>query len=155
MGLEASDQSEDPQSVCEARALQDGGHPPSPRSPSTWGLGDKDGPKGCLPAGSNPFKPPNTSNISLGREILQVHLPTIRPDISTESFHMKIMKPVVRFLRQVGCHLVIYLDDLLIVHQNKVQLQQIIQLICQLFECLGLIVNICFTTNSKVGISGL
>ena len=35
---------------------------------------------------------------------------------------MKLLKPVVGFLRQVGCHLVIYLDDLLIVHQNKVQL---------------------------------
>ena len=86
-GSEASDQSEGPQSVCEARALQDGGPPPSPRSSSTRGLDDKDGPKGCLPAGSNPFKPLNTSIISLGREILQVHLPTIQPDISAESFH--------------------------------------------------------------------
>ena len=53
----------------------------------------------------------------------------------------KLMKPIVGFLRQVGCRLIIYLDDLLIVHQDNVQLQQIIPLIRQLFECLGLIVN--------------
>jgi len=53
----------------------------------------------------------------------------------------KLMRPVVGFLRQVGCRLIIYLDDLLIVHQDKVQLQQIIPLICQLFGCLGLMVN--------------
>ena len=53
----------------------------------------------------------------------------------------KLMKPVVGFLRQVGCRLIIYLDDLLILHQDKVQIQQMIPLICQLFECLGLIIN--------------
>ena len=53
----------------------------------------------------------------------------------------KLMKPVVGFLRQVGCRLIIYLDDLLVVHQDKLQLQQIIPLICKFFECLGLLVN--------------
>lgn len=34
----------------------------------------------------------------------------------------KLMKPVVGFLRQTGCRLIIYLDDILILHQNKDQL---------------------------------
>ena len=31
----------------------------------------------------------------------------------------KLLKPVVGFLRQVGCHLMINLDDLLILHQDR------------------------------------
>ena len=53
----------------------------------------------------------------------------------------KLLKPVVGFLRQIGCRLIIYLDDLLMMHQGRAQLEQITQLICQLFESLGLIVN--------------
>ena len=42
----------------------------------------------------------------------------------------KLLKPVVGFLRQIGCRLIIYLDDMLILHQNREQLHQITQLIC-------------------------
>jgi len=53
----------------------------------------------------------------------------------------KLLKPVVGFLRQNGCRLIIYLDDLLMMHQDRAQLEQITQFTCQLFESLGLIVN--------------
>jgi len=53
----------------------------------------------------------------------------------------KLLKPVVGFLRQNGCRLIIYLDDILLMHQDRTQLEQITQLTCQLFESLGLIVN--------------
>ena len=53
----------------------------------------------------------------------------------------KLLKPVVGLLRQVGCRLIIYLDDLLILHQHKDRLQQMVQLISQLFSSLGLMVN--------------
>ena len=53
----------------------------------------------------------------------------------------KLLKPVVGFLRQNGCHLIICLDDLLMMHQHKVQLEHITQLTCQLVRGLGLIVN--------------
>jgi len=53
----------------------------------------------------------------------------------------KVMKPVVGTLRHMGIRLVIYLDDLLILHQVKEELIQLIPLISQLFEALGLIVN--------------
>ena len=36
----------------------------------------------------------------------------------------KVFKPIVGFLRQVGCCLIIYLDDMLIMHHNRDQLQR-------------------------------
>ena len=53
----------------------------------------------------------------------------------------KLMKPVVGFLRQIGCQLIIYLDDILLMHQEKPQLEQTTQLTCLLFKSLGLMVN--------------
>jgi len=53
----------------------------------------------------------------------------------------KLLKPVVGFWRQIGCCLIIYLDDILIMHQKEAHLEQITQLTCQVFENLGLIVN--------------
>ena len=54
----------------------------------------------------------------------------------------KLLKPVVGFLRQNGCRLIIYLDDMLLLHQDRDQLQQVTQLTCQLLESLGLMVNL-------------
>ena len=53
----------------------------------------------------------------------------------------KLLKPIVGFLRQIGCHLIIYLDNILILHQDNNQLHQITLSACQLFEHLGLLVN--------------
>ena len=53
----------------------------------------------------------------------------------------KLLRPVVGFLRHIGCSLIIYLDDILFLHQDKDQLSKISQLVCQLFQCLGLSIN--------------
>ena len=53
----------------------------------------------------------------------------------------KLLKPVVGFLHQVGCRLIIYLNDLLFLHQDKDRLEHMVQLFSQLFESLGLMVN--------------
>ena len=53
----------------------------------------------------------------------------------------KVLKPVVGTLRQMGIHLIIYLDDILIMHQNREELIELTPLICQLFEALDLVVN--------------
>ena len=50
---------------------------------------------------------------------------------------IKLLKPVVCFLCQVGCCLIIYLDDLLILHQDRHRLQQMVLLIIQLFKSFG------------------
>ena len=39
----------------------------------------------------------------------------------------KLLRPVVGFLRQVGCRLIIYLDDILLLHQDREQLFNISQ----------------------------
>jgi len=41
----------------------------------------------------------------------------------------------------MGIRLVTYLDEILLLHQSKVELVQLTPLICQLFEALGLVVN--------------
>ena len=86
-GSEASDKLEGPQPVCEAGALQDGRPPSTPGSAPTRGLDGKAGPEGCIPSGSNPPRPSATSHLPVGREMLQVHLPTIRTVICTEGIH--------------------------------------------------------------------
>ena len=53
----------------------------------------------------------------------------------------KVMKPVVGTLQHMGIRLIIYLDDILILHQSKEELIQLIPMICQMFEALGLVVN--------------
>ena len=53
----------------------------------------------------------------------------------------KVMKPVVGTLRHMGIRLIIYLDDILILHQVKEELIQLTPLICQFLEALGLVVN--------------
>jgi len=53
----------------------------------------------------------------------------------------KLLKPVIGLLRQIGTRLVIYLDDILILHQSKQQLEVLVTQICQLFEALGLMIN--------------
>jgi len=55
----------------------------------------------------------------------------------------KVMKPVVGTLRHMGIRLVIYLDDILILHQGKEELTQLIPLISQLLEALGLVQSQC------------
>ena len=49
----------------------------------------------------------------------------------------KLLKPVVGFLLQMGIQLIIYLDDILILHQAKDQLELLVPQVCQLFEALG------------------
>ena len=57
----------------------------------------------------------------------------------------KLLKLAMGFLRQIGYCLIIYLDDILILHQNREQLHQnrdqITQYICQLLEGLELMIN--------------
>ena len=53
----------------------------------------------------------------------------------------KLLRPVVGFLRQIGCRLIIYLDDILLLHQDREQLLNISWLVNQLFQCLGLLIN--------------
>ena len=129
-----------PETVCENRALQDGGSPPAPRPASSTGLDGEVRPEGCLPSGPNSPKPSTPPNLPVGGKALHVQCLPFGLSSAPRVF-TKLLKPVVGFLRQIGCHLIIHLDDMLILHQNREQLHQITQLICQLLEALGLMVN--------------
>ena len=53
----------------------------------------------------------------------------------------KVMKPVVAFLRERGIRLINYLDDLLIISSSLQSLTTQINLIQELFQALGLVIN--------------
>ena len=53
----------------------------------------------------------------------------------------KVLKPPLGVLRQMGIRLVVYLDDILILHQSREELECLAPLICSLFEALGLVIN--------------
>ena len=53
----------------------------------------------------------------------------------------KVIKPIVQFLRQLGIHLIIYLDDLLLAASSTTQLLQDLSTVLQLFTALGFLIN--------------
>lgn len=53
----------------------------------------------------------------------------------------KILRPMVGFLRQLGIHLLIYLSDRLLLHQQRGTLTNLIAFIIQFLLSLGLVIN--------------
>jgi len=60
---------------------------------------------------------------------------------SAQRVFTMLMKPVVGLLRQIGLHLIIYLDDMLFMYSNREQLESMVPMILSLLEALGLMVN--------------
>ena len=58
----------------------------------------------------------------------------------------KITKPAVQFLRQAGIHIIIYLDDMLLVSPTESSLAQDLSTVLWLFSSLGFLINIPKTT---------
>ena len=52
---------------------------------------------------------------------------------------LKITKPAVQFLRQIGIHIIIYLDNMLLVSPKEWSLAQDLSTVLWLFSCLGFI----------------
>ena len=107
------------------------------RPDSTRGLDDQVGPKRCILTG--PHTPRSSvfewNNSFYQSQCLPFGLSTA-PRVFT-----KLLRPVVGFLRQIGCCLIIYLDDILLLHQDRDQLLCIFLLVNQLFQHLGLLIN--------------
>ena len=53
----------------------------------------------------------------------------------------KALKPVAAFFRRRGVRLIIYLDDILIMHQNRENLLTLAQEAIELFSGLGFLIN--------------
>ena len=103
-GPETSDKLKGSQPICEDRALQDGGSSLTFRPPTTTGLDGKDGLEGCVPPSAHPSRSSTSPHLPMGRENLQVSVPTFRPISCTLRVFTKLLKPVVGFLRQIGCN---------------------------------------------------
>ena len=134
---EACGKSEMPKSVYEGGTFQDG-RPPSPSRPnSTRGLDDQKDAYLQVPIHPNhqKFLVFKWNNSFYQFQCLPFGLSTA-PRVFT-----KLLRPVVEFLRQIGCHLIIYLDNILLLHQDRDQLLCISQLVNQLFQHLGLLIN--------------
>ena len=86
-GPETSHKPEGSQPLCEDRALQDGGSSLAPRSPAVTGLDGKDGLEGCLPSSAHPPRLSTPPHISVGKENLQVSMPTFWPVSSTQGVY--------------------------------------------------------------------
>jgi hypothetical protein len=53
----------------------------------------------------------------------------------------KLLKPVVGFLRRIGIRMIIYLDDMLLMNQDKKKLLSEGRTVCLLMEALGFVIN--------------
>jgi len=126
--------------VCETRTFQNGGTTHTPRSHPTDGLDDKIGSERCLPSDTNPHRPSTPSPVPLGKQTYQFRCLPFRLTSAPRVFS-KVMKLVVGALQHIGICLIIYLDDLLVLHQSMEELAQLTPLICQLFKALGLVIN--------------
>ena len=86
-GAATSYQPEGIEPVCSGGTLQNGRFTSPSRLNPARGLDDKNGPQGCLFASANPRSPSMFSPVCLGRETLQISVPTVWPIISTKSVY--------------------------------------------------------------------
>ena len=139
-GAETGHKLKGSQSICEDRALQDGRSSLTPRSLQSQDWMVKLDLKDAYL--QIPIHPDHQHLLTFQWEQETYKFQCLPFGLSTAPrVFTKLLKPVVGFLRQNGCRLIIYIDDMLMLHQDKGQLQQVTQLTCQLFESLGLRVN--------------
>ena len=114
----------------------EGLHLSTTRPTPTKGLDGENGFKRCLFPNPNPPRSPTSPEIRLVKfQCLPFGFS------SAPQVFMKLLKPVEGFLRQIGLCLIVYLDNMLVIHTNKDQLEAMASLICKTFEALGLMMN--------------
>ena len=86
-GATTSHQPEGIESVCSGGTLQNGRSTSPSRLNPARGLDDKNGPQRCLFASANPRSSSMFSPVCLGRETLEISVPTIWPVISTKGVY--------------------------------------------------------------------
>ena len=132
-----SGQSEGSKQFCALRALQDGRPPHSPGPDSDRGLYDQARFERCISPDPNPSESLQFQWMEKTYQFLCLPFGlTSAPRVFT-----KVLKPLIETLRQIGIRLVVYLDDILILHQGREELESLARLICNLFEALGLVIN--------------
>ena len=74
------------------------------------------------------------------RKMLSVYVPPIWTGVFPKGF-TKLLRPVVGFLRSRGMRCVVYIDDLLLLHQDKQKLREFSATALVLLESLGFLIN--------------
>ena len=119
-GSETSDNPKGSQSVCEDRTLQDGRSSPTPRTFTARELDGKNGSEGCLSPDPCSSKLPTPPQFPMRGKGLHVPMPTFWPLSSTQSVY-KAAKASGGFPKTDGCRLIVYLNDMLMLHQDRGQ----------------------------------
>ena len=118
-------------------SLQDGRPPHSTGPDSDRGLYDQARSERCISPDPNPSGSLTSPPISVDGENISILMPSFRADLSSKVF-TKVLKSLIGTLRQMGIRLVVYLDNILILHQGR---EELAPLICNLFEALGLVID--------------
>ena len=104
--------------------LQNGRHSNLQEPRETRGLVSESGSKGCLLLSPDPSGPlESTCMFHSRRENVSVHMPPVRPDLSTLGL-TKTLKPIAALGREFGFRLVIYIDDILLMAESKEMAQE-------------------------------
>lgn len=139
-GKPSRDKSKTPHSISRIPTLQDGGHSHAQGSFKKRRLLGEIRPERRLPHGPSMESAPKVSLLPLERVSSGICLPPIWPSNCTKGV-TKLRKPVVVLLRQMGIHLIIYLDDILIMASSKDLLLFHAATTLNLLERLGFIIN--------------
>ena len=144
---ETNHQSQMPEFICGVPTLQNGRYSDVQEPHETRGLVSESGSKGCLLLSPDPSGPLEIPVFHSRRENVSVHMPPVRPDLSTLGL-TKTLKPIAALGREFGFRLVIYIDDILLMAESKEMAQEQGTSLINLLQCLGFTINLEKTTTT-------
>ena len=97
------------------------------------------------------------SEVSLERKMLSLYMPSIRTGVCPKGFY-KVLGSVVGFLRSRSMHCVVYINDLLLMHQDKKKLREFsvtVLVVLKSLDFFDKLSQVRAWTNSKFGTPGI
>ena len=138
-----SDQPSSIEHICEDRDLQDGEPPSGERTNPAGRLHDENESEGCILHRTCSPGTLRIPSLLLPGDLLRISMSSIRPFFGLSSgprAFTKIFRPVVSLIRSMEIRIVIYPDDILLLHEDKDDLPKIFQHVIELLQNLGLTV---------------
>ena len=127
--------------ICRRMVLQNGGSSRSLFFDTTERFHDETRSPGRILFSPSSPRVPQIPTLCVQREDIRVPMSPIRVEISPRAF-TRLMTPVIAHIRSLGIRIVIYLDDILILHQDPSVLQSIFRKVVSLLEGLGFLINL-------------
>ena len=127
--------------TCQNRKVQTGKFGFSENHAETERLSDEIRLEGRILLGSNCRGTPEVPSISICGVTYEYQCLPFGLSSAPGAF-TKLVKPVIAILRISGIRVGIYLDDLLLFHQDPVELQKIFQIVITLFTDLGFVIKL-------------